>query len=75
MEVCRKPFKAMEFMKDEEVIRIEEGFTVSLTLVETGENFEGVVTKLAPKEIQLKQEGENFERVFDFEKLADIKEI
>lgn len=75
MQVSRKPFKAMEFMKDEEVIRIEEGFTVNLSLVETGENFEGVVTKLGTKELQMKQEGENFERVFDFEKLADIKEI
>lgn len=74
MELSRKVFKAVEFEHESGVIRIEEEFNVNLTQ-DTGETFEGIVTKLAPKELQIRQEGETFERVFAYETLVNIQKI
>lgn len=76
IKVSRTPFKAIEFMDEQEkVTRIEEGFKVGFALADTGEAFEGIVTKLAPKELQIKQDGETFERLFAYETLTNIQKI
>lgn len=73
--VERKKFGAMEFKNgNEEIVRIEEGMEVTITMNDSGEIVYGRVIKLQSKELILHVDGEDFDRLLSFSDFAEINQ-